>query len=214
MDGLLLDTEPLWGESMFEVAEKHEVNIRYDLFKHTTGYRIYEVTAFWKENFGWKSDITAPLMAEEILDNIIQRAQTKGRVMPGVIQTIELLKSMGIPLGVATSSPQRMTDTLLQYFNIYHYFDFVSTADKVSFGKPHPDVYLRCAAQLQVDSWKCLAFEDSLNGMIAAKAARMKTVLVPENIFFEPERFSISDLVLPTLENFTLNHWLHFANPS
>ncbi len=211
MDGLLLDTEPLWGESMYEVVEKHGLNIRYDLFKHTQGFRIYEVTAFWKERFGWKSNISSEMMAEEILDNIIERAQKKGNVMPGVLQTLELLKSHNIPLGVATSSPERMTDRLLSHFNIKHYFDYIATADKVKYGKPHPDVYLMCAEKLNTDSWQCLAFEDSLNGMIAAKAARMKTVIVPENIYHNPEKFAIANLLLPTLEQFNFKHWLDIA---
>lgn len=211
MDGLLLDTEPLWGESMYEVVEKHGLNIRQDLFKHTQGFRIYEVTAFWKERFSWRSGVSSEALAEEILDNIIERAKRKGSLMPGVLQTLDLLKRNDIPLGVATSSPERMTMNLLRHFNITEYFDYIATADKVKYGKPHPDVYLFCAENLQTDSWQCLAFEDSLNGLIAAKAARMKTVIVPENFENKTDKFSIANLILPSLEHFNYKHWLDIA---
>jgi mannitol-1-/sugar-/sorbitol-6-/2-deoxyglucose-6-phosphatase len=75
MDGLLLDTEPLWGESMLQVATHYQVPIGPEFFKHTTGLRIYEVTEFWKEKFPWPGNATAQQLAEDVLEDIIARSE-------------------------------------------------------------------------------------------------------------------------------------------
>ena len=200
MDGLLLDTEPLWGESMLEVAEKHGVNIRSDFFKYTTGLRINEVTAFWKERFGWTSKISSDDMAEEIVDDIIARSIRSGRVMPGILQILEQLKHHNIKIGVATSSPARMMNTLIEHFGLMSYFQACVSADETNIGKPHPAVFIKCAEALNEKPWHCIAFEDSINGMVAAKAARMKVVVVPELGKLHKPEFGLADLVLSSME--------------
>lgn len=208
MDGLLLDTEPLWGESMLAVAEKHQVNINSDFFKYTTGLRINEVTAFWQYKFGWKSNISSDDMAAEIVKDIIARSIAKSRLMPGVKTLLADLKANNVPLGVATSSPSHMMHTLISHFGIAHYFDHMVSADMVSFGKPHPDVYLKCADLLKVDSFNCVAFEDSINGMVAAKAARMKVVAVPEGYNYDKPAFGLADLKIKSLSSFTFEKYI------
>ena len=71
MDGLLLDTEPLWGESMLRIAEKYNIPVTADKFKETTGLRIYEVTDYWAVKYPWKG-ATPQDVADEILDDIIE----------------------------------------------------------------------------------------------------------------------------------------------
>lgn len=208
MDGLLLDTEPLWGESMLEVANKHEVNIRSDFFKYTTGLRINEVTAFWQYKFGWKSGISPDNMANEIVENIIERSILKGRVMPGVINLLEDLKSNHVPLGVATSSPSVMMHTLLEHFNLKSYFNALVSAEYVGYGKPHPAVYIKCADEIGIEPFKCVAFEDSINGMVAAKAARMQVVVVPDEYNFDKEGYGLADLKIQSLRFFSYNDYL------
>jgi len=207
MDGLLLDTEPLWGESMLEVARKHGVNIKSDFFKYTTGLRINEVTAFWKERFGWTSTISSDAMAEEIVDDIIARSIRCGRVMPGIHQILELLQQQQILIGVATSSPARMMNTLIAHFGLMPYFKVCVSADETQIGKPHPAVFIKCAEALGEKPWHCVAFEDSINGMVAAKAARMKVVVVPEIGKIHKPEFGLADLVLPTMED--MNYQLY-----
>lgn len=207
MDGLLLDTEPLWGISMLKVANHYQVPVKHDFFKATTGLRIYEVTAFWKEKFDWPSKATSRQVAEDIIDDIIDLSKREAKVMPGVKQTLEMLLSHNILLGVATSSPYRMMHELIQHFDIAHYFHYMASAQNTPFGKPHPDVYLYCAAALSTKSWHCTAFEDSTNGIIAAKAARMKVVAVPELRKLRDKEMGIADLVLPSLAEFTMADW-------
>lgn len=204
MDGLLLDTEPLWGESMLRIAAKHKIPIGRDRFKETTGLRIYEVTEYWSVKYPWNGS-TSVEVAEEILDDIIDASKRAGRVLPGVIQSLELLKDNGFKIGLASSSPARMIHALVDHFGITDYFDCISSADVVELGKPHPGVFMHCASAMGSTPLQCVVLEDSVNGMIAGKAARMKVIVVPDALHFDDPRFALADAKLSSLQDFDLD---------
>lgn len=200
MDGLLLDTEPLWGESMLRVAQKHKIPITWQKFKETTGLRIYEVTEYWSVKYPWQGS-THREVADEILDDIIDNARRNGGVLKGVERSLQLLKENNFKIGLASSSPQRMIETLVGHFGLTHYFDRITSADAVELGKPHPAVFLHCAKDLGATPLECLVLEDSVNGMIAGKAARMKVIVVPDELHFDDPRFALADAKLTSLED-------------
>lgn len=208
MDGLLLDTEPLWGRSMLKVTESHGIGMKPEYFKFTTGLKIYEVTEFWSHKIPWPKGLDSQQVAQEILIEIISLAKSEGRVMPGVLNVLDYLKSQGVLIGLATSSPVIMIEELIHHFQLNQYFDVMISADTVEMGKPHPAVYLECAKELNVKPWDCIAFEDSINGMIAAKAARMQVVVVPEAQKISDERFGLADLKLKSLKDFKAQDWI------
>ncbi|MCB9045783.1 MAG: hexitol phosphatase HxpB [Chitinophagales bacterium] len=203
MDGLLLDTEPLWGESMLRVALKHKIPVTADKFKETTGLRIYEVTDYWAIKYPWQG-AAAQLVADEILDDIIELSKQRGRVMPGVIKTLQLLKSNNYKTGLASSSPSRMIDELITHFDLKQYFDVITSADVVELGKPHPAVFLHAAKSLGSDPLNCVVLEDSINGLLAGKSARMKVIMVPDVLHFHKPEFMLGDAKLTSLEEFDL----------
>lgn len=203
MDGLLLDTEPLWGESMLRIAQKHNIPITHERFKETTGLRIYEVTEYWSVKYPWKGKAHEQV-AEEILDDIIALSKEKGGVLAGVKKTLQLLKEHQFKIGLASSSPARMINALVHHFDIQQYFDCITSADEVALGKPHPAVFLKCAEHLESHPMECVVLEDSVNGMIAGKAARMKVIAVPDAAHFDNPRFSLADLKLKSLEAFEM----------
>lgn len=203
MDGLLLDTEPLWGESMLRVARKHGIPITRERFKETTGLRIYEVTDYWSVKFPWEG--SSPVeVADEILDDIITTSKEKGSVLKGVKKALALLKAHHYKIGLASSSPYRMIDELVSHFDIKHYFEAIHSADRAELGKPHPAVFLDCAAELGASPLQCAVLEDSVNGMIAGKAARMKVIVVPDALHFDDPRFALADAKLGSMEDFDL----------
>lgn len=203
MDGLLLDTEPLWGESMLRIAQKHNIPITWEKFKETTGLRIYEVTDYWSVKYPWEGS-TSMDVAEEILDDIIEASKIAGKVLPGVIQSLELLKQHDFKIGLASSSPSRMINALVEHFGIKQYFDEITSADVVALGKPHPAVFMHCAAVLGSTPMQCVVLEDSVNGCISGKAARMKVIAIPDELHFDDPRFTIADAKLRSLEDFDL----------
>jgi sugar-phosphatase len=141
MDGLLLDTEPLWGESMLRIAQKHGIPIGRNNFKETTGLRIYEVTDHWARHYPWVGS-TPYDVAEEILDDIIATSKTHATILKGVVASLQMLQNSGLKIGLASSSPARMIHALVQHFDLTHYFNCITSADVVALGKPHPAVFL------------------------------------------------------------------------
>jgi sugar-phosphatase len=203
MDGLLLDTESLWGLSMWAVADKHNIRIAPDRFAETTGLRIHQVTEHWARHYPWQG-ADANAVAEEILDDIIERAKTHGRIMPGVEKLLTQLEDAGFRIGLASSSPSRMIEALLRHYILWDRFRSVVSAEGLEWGKPHPAVFLKCAEELEAKPFECLVLEDSVNGCIAGKAALMKVVAVVEERFWEDPRFAIADLKIRSLEDLRL----------
>ncbi len=204
MDGLLLDTEPLWSESMLRIVDKYKIPITHKQFKETTGLRIFEVTDYWAIKYPWQG-ITARGVADEILDDIIANSKLKGTILHGVEDTLKLLQQNNYKIGLASSSPTNMIDTLIDHFNLKKYFNCVTSADVVEYGKPHPAVFIHCAQSLGATAMQCMVFEDSINGMIAAKAARMKVIVIPDSLHFDDPRFSLADRRLKTMADFNLD---------
>lgn len=201
MDGLLLDTEPLWTRSMQRVSERHRIPVKPSQFKETTGLKIKEVVHYWSLKYPWEG-AGIDQVTEEVIDDIIALSKSDGRIMPGVTALLESCKDRGMKLGVATSSPTRMLQELIHFFQLDRYFDVICSADEVGYGKPHPAVYLHCAGLLESSPLQCLVFEDSFNGILSGKSARMKVIAVPDVHHFEDPRFAIADWKLRSLEEF------------
>lgn len=203
MDGVLLDTEPLWGKCMLRVAEIHGIPITKDKFKETTGLRIYEVTDYWAQKYPWEGSSPAKV-ADDILEDIIECSKVESRVLPGVVASLKLLKDNGYKIGLASSSPMKMIDELVTHYDIKSYFDTITSADTVELGKPHPGVFLQAAEELRSSPLNCVVIEDSINGMIAAKAARMKVIMVPDVLNFHKPQMELAEAKLTSLEEFDL----------
>ena len=203
MDGLLLDTEPLWGESMLRIARKHKIPITRQQFKETTGLRIFEVTDHWAIHYPWEGS-SAREVADEILEDIIASSKQSATILKGVEKALVLLRKHHFKIGLASSSPGHMINALVEHFGLKKYFDVITSADVVEMGKPHPAVFLHCAAALGSKPNECLVLEDSVNGMIAGKAARMKVIVVPDELHFDDPRFTIADGKLRSMEDFDL----------
>jgi mannitol-1-/sugar-/sorbitol-6-/2-deoxyglucose-6-phosphatase len=206
MDGLLIDSEPLWFEAMQEVFEKQGVSLTKELASKTTGLRTIEVVQFWHRYFDWKN-VSQEEIADDIVDRVIEKIIAAATIMPGTHEILSFFKSKNVKMGVASSSPMRLIKAALQHFQLESYFDGLYSAEREDYGKPHPAVYLASAEALGSSPLSCLAFEDSINGMIAAKAARMKVVVVPEPHNSSNPKYVLADLHLSSLTAFTELHW-------
>jgi len=113
--------------------------------------------------------------------------------LKGVIETLTFLQASPVKIGLATSSPQRLIDAVLDALNIRTYFDAVHSAELEHYGKPHPAVYLQTAASLRLNPITCLVIEDSLNGVIAGKAAMMQVVCIPEKTHVPNPKLVLAD---------------------
>ena len=96
----------------------------------------------------------------------------------------------------------RLINAVVNKLEIDHFITARTSAEHLPFSKPHPQVFLNCAELLRTAPTACICFEDSFNGMIAAKAARMKCVVVPAYTHQQEARWAAADLKLSSLQNF------------
>ncbi len=206
MDGLLIDSEPLWNEAAIDVFKTFGATLTNDLCNTTTGLRTREFIVLWFNYF--KIEHVDTKMAENLIFNsILKKVEERGVMMPGVHQIINFFHSKQFKIGIATSSPQSLIDLVVRLTGIEPYINATSSAEDLPYGKPHPQVYLDCAEKLNANPTECLCFEDSFNGMISAKAARMKCVVVPHGSVQKDERWGAADLKLSSLQNFGELHF-------
>ena len=126
--------------------------------------------------------------------------------MPGVQYIIRFFYERNFKIGVASSSPQKLIDLVLDMCGVKKVIKATASAEYLPYGKPHPQVYLNCAEMLGSVPLSCLCFEDSFPGLIAAKAARMKCVVVPHYHQHKDERWAAADLKISSLQNFGVLH--------
>jgi sugar-phosphatase len=202
LDGLLVDSEPLWRRVEIELFAQVGLHLTEADCIETMGLRIDEVAAHWFAQRPWAGPSPA-MMAERIVDAMVARAPREAARKPGVHHAIETCEAAGLRCAVASSSPERLIRAVLGGLGLEGRFEAVLSAEREPFGKPHPAVFLATASRLGVAPPACVVFEDSVNGMIAAKAARMKCIVVPEH---GGPRFALADLVLRSLEELTPAH--------
>ena len=193
MDGVLIDSEPLWKIAMENVFKSIGCPLTKNDFKKTVGLRIDEVIQYWFEHVGWEEK-SPKEVEDEIIEQMILLIKENGAPLLGVIETLDYLKQNNFKIGLGTSSYSILIATVLETLGIKNKFDFTHSAEHEEFGKPHPAVYLSVAQKLSVDPKKCLVIEDSLNGIIAGKAAKMKVVCIPEKTHDIEPRLILADI--------------------
>lgn len=206
IDGLLIDSEPLWNEAAEEVFKAYGVNLTEEQYKSTTGLRTKEFVHWW---FGhYQIGEAEHIIAEKkIVRSVLEKIENQAAIMPGLGYIFDFFHKKQFKIGLATSSPQELIDLVIHMTGIGDYLNATASADELPFGKPHPQVYLNCAAQMNAAPTSCICFEDSFNGMIAAKAARMKCVVVPHYSQLKDEKWGAADLKLSSLQNFGELHF-------
>ncbi len=208
MDGLLVDSEPWWRVAESNIFGKLSVSPTEADFEKMMGNRIQEVITNWYNKHPWP-DFSLEKTMNEIVDEVGRLVTENAQLMPGVIESLEYFKEKNIPIALASSSPLRLINRLIAFYGIEKYFVIVRSAEFEKRGKPHPDVFLTTAAALNVAPESCLVFEDSYNGVLAAKAAGMKCVAVPAPEHHAQERFDVADWKWKSLReitNFSLTH--------
>jgi sugar-phosphatase len=205
MDGLLINSEILWHEAEVEIFGELGVGIDRDGTRETKGMYVAEVVQHWYDISPWRSPSRESVVAQ-ILARVGDLVETKGTLMPGALRAIEMAEQRGA-VGVASSTPRDLIERCLRHFVLLGRFSAIATAADEPFGKPHPGVFLTAARLLGVDPIQCLVFEDAAAGVLAAKAARMMCVAVPDKDDAGKVEFSLADKVLSSLEELSAS-WM------
>jgi beta-phosphoglucomutase-like phosphatase (HAD superfamily) len=200
MDGLLIDSEPCWQEAGKETLLEWGHTLTTEQYHKTTGLRTEEWIEHWFQHFNIDmkhKDNAVDVIIRKAIDKIDKQAV----LMDGANEIVAMAQER-VKVGLATSSPMQLVEVVLPKLSLTKSFNIISSAESLPYGKPHPQVYLNCAEQLDVNPLHCLAFEDSFNGMIAAKAARMKCVVVPAKNDYDAAKWTAADYKLNSLKEF------------
>lgn len=201
MDGLLIDSEPLWKEAADELLLSYEKQLTPKQYRITTGLRTKEFLEHWFTFFNIPADNI--IIDEQVLvHKVIELVKQKGKAMPGLEHIFKLFIDRNFKIGLASSSPVELIDVVTGILGIRSHLHAITSASHLPFGKPHPEVYINCAGQLHSSPQTCLCFEDSFNGLIAVKAAKMKCVVVPGMYENKDPKWGAADIKISTLNNF------------
>ncbi|WP_096202903.1 HAD family hydrolase [Bacillus sp. FJAT-45350] len=207
-DGLLIDTETPWYWANKELYQQYDIDLPLELYAKCIGNPTFEdfhPYEYLKEKGQLKIE-TKELQKKA--GAIHKRIMSTQELRQGVIDYLEEAKKLGVKIGLASSSNEAWVLNLLNRFDILGYFDTICTGDMVERAKPYPDLYEAALKNLQVNKHEAIAFEDSVNGLLAAKAAGLSCVIVPNEatsvLTFENHDFqieSMSDMSLKEIFN-------------
>jgi HAD superfamily hydrolase (TIGR01509 family) len=201
MDGLMVDSEPLWRQSEIELFSTVGLSLTEEMCIQTTGIRIDEVCELWFRRQPWSGP--SPLeLSKQMIARVVELFLEKGEALPGVHEIIAEVKKRGLPLALASSSPMSMIEVITGKLGIKDQFDIMRSAADEEYGKPHPAVYINTVKDLQIPADFCLTFEDTMAGVISAKAANMKVAAVPQEEHRHDKRYILADFQLKSLLDF------------
>jgi sugar-phosphatase len=208
LDGLLIDSEPLWQRAEIEIFGRLGLELTQEQAQETLGIRSDEVVRIRHAQAGWNLD-TDPLdeVEEEIVQGVRDLVAEVGEAKDGVDHAIDFCADKGLVLAVASSSRMIIIEAALDRLGIRDRFAVVYSAEDEPVGKPDPGVYLTTARMLGVKPETCLALEDSPAGLEAAKAAGMKCIVVPDPAAVGDPRLAAADLELDSLSDLDDSVW-------
>ncbi len=197
LDGVLVDSEGAWNAAREEVARQHGGRWPEDTPRILMGMSSIEWSAYLREELG------VTLAPQEISDLVVSRLEALYRrhlpLLPGAREVVTSLASWR-PLALASSANQSVIELVLDLAGFRGCFAATVSSEEVPRGKPAPDVYLEAARRLEAPPERCVAVEDSSNGLRSAAAAGMIVVAVP-NREFPPsdDALAVADIVLDEL---------------
>jgi HAD superfamily hydrolase (TIGR01509 family) len=172
MDGVLLDSEKLYLEMNQIFFKKLGANISVAEHQSFVGISATKMWTFIKDKFNLSETVEELIKQEKELK---YKALKAAKLVPtiGVIDFLEFLKRKNYQIAIASSGLKKNINLILQKLDMEKYFDLVVSGEQVEKGKPEPDIFLKVASQYGISPKDCIVIEDSTNGVLAAKAAKM-----------------------------------------
>jgi HAD superfamily hydrolase (TIGR01509 family) len=187
LDGVLADSEPTWDEIDAQLLREYGADYHGEYHREVLGVSYRGSVEFFKKTFGINAATKEMMKRREKI--AIEFFANKIDLFPNAKRVLEELREMNLKLAVATSSVSASARPFLDRHEITQFFEVIVTGDEISLGKPAPDIYLRTAEKLGVAANDCLVIEDSLSGIAAAKAAKMRVAAIPDRRFVDPREY-------------------------
>jgi HAD superfamily hydrolase (TIGR01509 family) len=197
LDGLMIDSEPIALAVWRDVLTPYDVELSAEVYSRVIGLEPRRGAEMMVDTFD------LPLSVDELLETYwAHRTKIMERSIepqPGLLDLVEIIAGAGYLLAVASNSPLFYVRRILAAIGLIERIPCIVGSDQVQSGKPAPDVYLAAAECLQIDPELCLAIEDSPAGVMAASAAGMRTIVIP-NPELSGRDFSQADFQFESLE--------------
>ena len=195
MDGVLFDTEIVCMKAWMAVAERRGLSGMEEIFNQVIGLNANDSRLIVLKAYG--EDFDYPGFRQEAAEFFQKDIRENGLpVKPGVPEILEWLKGSGYKVGLASSTRSESVLSHLKQAEMEDYFSVVVTGDMIEHSKPRPDIYLLACSRLGVEPEQAYAIEDSPNGVRAAHAAGMWTIMVPDMIAPDEEMRRLSRVIL------------------
>jgi HAD superfamily hydrolase (TIGR01509 family) len=189
MDGLMLDTEPLYWDTARKIAARYDRTVSDATLRKMMGRGLTDSMKIYIDECGLNAPVEELMRLRE--QYMLERYAAGVEPMAGLSDILKQFYGK-LKLAVATSSHKLFTDVLLPVMKIDHYFDVVQTSDGIKNGKPNPEIYLTCMAKLNVAPKNCIVLEDSPAGARAGKSSGAYVIAVPSHLTAS-EDFSFAD---------------------
>ena len=200
LDGVLIDSEPVWEEVRRTLVEERGGHWGPDTQSRIMGMNTGEWARYLSEELGAR--LEPPEVIAIVLGRMADRYRANLPLLPGAVEAVRRLA--GLPLAVASSSPLQLVELVLELADVASAFRVIVSSDEVPRGKPAPDVYLLAARRLGVEPASSAAVEDSSNGIRSAAAAGFRVIAVPRPSFPPaPDALEMASLVLGGLDELT-----------
>jgi HAD superfamily hydrolase (TIGR01509 family) len=203
LDGVLVDSEPVWEEVRHGLVAERGGRWRADAQSQLMGMSTPEWARYLSEELG--VGLPAAEVAKVVVDRMAARYTEQLPVLPGADEAVRRIHARW-PLGLASSSPRRLIDTVLARTGWDVLFAVTVSTEEVARGKPSPEVYRTVADQLAAKPAACVAVEDSTNGLRAAVSAGMAVIAIPQPRY-PPAADALASAVsvLPDLASLTVH---------
>jgi HAD superfamily hydrolase (TIGR01509 family) len=198
LDGILVDTEPIFEEAARRQLARRGLIWVPDVARAMMGTPALQAFEYFRRHYNLREPI-ADLIAESSELFYAVLGQEPAALMPGVLDLLDRLERKGVRTAIATSSGGAYVAKVLDPHGLLHRFEFVLTCDDVCVGKPYPEVYQKAAARLGHGPAEMVVIEDSMHGVTAAKAAGARCVAIP-HARVRAEDVAQADLIVSNLE--------------
>jgi HAD superfamily hydrolase (TIGR01509 family) len=197
LDGVLVDSEPVWEQVRRQVVAEHGGRWTAEAQRRLMGMSTQEWAAYLSADLG--VGLPADQVAAVVIERMIARYADHLPLLPGAGDAVRAMARRW-PLGLASSSPPVLIDAVLGAAGLRREFAATVSTEQVPRGKPAPDVYLAVAERLGVEPGRCVAVEDSSNGLRSAATAGAQVVAIPHPRYPpDPDALGLARLVLTSL---------------
>lgn len=184
MDGLFVDSEPLWLDAETELMASFGYQWRQEDQNYCLGGPLSKVGQYMFEKV--KSDKSPQYFTDAVISLMTKKLSSGAPIMAGAIELLNDLEQNKIPTALVSASPRVLVDAVLRSVP-QHCFKFSLSADDVQNPKPNPEAYLKAAEIFGVEIKECLILEDSPNGVKAATGSGAYTIAVPHFVEILPQ---------------------------